>query len=127
MIQNQAHIIRKLAKIEEISFNGIPTDLAEKNISKTAPKIKKQPSANEHTISTGFSKGTLKLEFPKAFDLKKAKQELETEINQLKKYIKGLESKLNNKNFVQKAPKEIVEKEQEKLKNQRQKLKDLIA
>jgi valyl-tRNA synthetase len=48
-------------------------------------------------------------------DLDKEKGRLKIEIDSVKKYIKSLEQKLKNKEFVKNAPKEIVAKEKEKL------------
>lgn len=44
-----------------------------------------------------------------AVDLKKQKQRLQKEIDEKKKYIKSLENKLENKNFVDNAPEQVVE------------------
>jgi len=55
-------------------------------------------------------------------DIKKEKARLENEIASVKKYSQSLEQKLKNKDFVKKAPKDVVEKEQEKLGQQQEKL-----
>ena len=58
-------------------------------------------------------------------DLDKEKGRIKLEIESVKKYIKSIEQKLKNKEFVKNAPKEIVAKEQEKLKEQKVKLDKL--
>ncbi|MFA5187762.1 MAG: valine--tRNA ligase [Patescibacteria group bacterium] len=55
-------------------------------------------------------------------DLPKEKARLENEIASVKKYAQSLAQKLKNKEFTKKAPKDVVEKEQEKLKQQQEKL-----
>ena len=55
-------------------------------------------------------------------DLAKEKQRIENEISSVKKYSQSLEQKLKNKDFVKKAPKDVVAKEQEKLGQQQEKL-----
>lgn len=49
------------------------------------------------------------------------------EIQQISNYIKSLESKLSNKNFIGKAPKNIVDEQKQKLEEQKNKLKKLMA
>ncbi len=58
-------------------------------------------------------------------DLKKEKERLENEIDSVKGFIKQLETKLKNKEFVKKAPKEVVEKEEFKLNEQKEKREKL--
>ena len=55
-------------------------------------------------------------------DVEKEKQRLEKEISRLEGLVKGLSAKLNNKNFIDKAPEAIVNKECEKLDNIRENL-----
>lgn len=52
--------------------------------------------------------------------------EKEIKIQKISKYIQKIEEKLSNKNFVSKAPPELVEKEREKLKEQQDTLKKLL-
>ena len=49
----------------------------------------------------------------------------EKEIAEIKKYVVGLENKLSNKEFVDNAPKAVVEKEQDKLSEAKSKLEKL--
>lgn len=58
-------------------------------------------------------------------DIKKEKERLQKEISQVKDFSKKLESKLKNKKFVKNAPQAIIAKEQEKLKDQKEKLDKL--
>jgi valyl-tRNA synthetase len=58
-------------------------------------------------------------------DKEKEKPRLEKEIAELTKYISGLENKLSNKEFVNNAPKPVVEKEQAKLVEAKGKLEKL--
>lgn len=53
---------------------------------------------------------------------KDAKQKIEQERQKLQKYLSNLEKKLSNKNFLEKAPPEIIQAEQEKLKQTQEKL-----
>ena len=58
-------------------------------------------------------------------DVEKEKISLNTEIAQLEKYIAGLEQKLNNADFVSRAPAEIIEKERQKLGEAREKVEKM--
>ncbi len=60
-----------------------------------------------------------------AVDAAKEKPRLEKEIQELKKYAAGLENKLSNKEFVNNAPKEVVDKEKDKLSEAQNKLEKL--
>ncbi|MFA5813932.1 MAG: class I tRNA ligase family protein, partial [Patescibacteria group bacterium] len=55
-------------------------------------------------------------------DFEKEKKRLGGEMEELEKYAAGLEKKLKNKEFVKNAPKEVVEKEREKLDEANEKL-----
>ncbi len=65
------------------------------------------------------------LDLAGAVDVEKEKPRLEKEIAEIKKYVVGLENKLSNKEFVDNAPKQVVEKEQEKLSEAKSKLEKL--
>jgi len=54
------------------------------------------------------------------------KSAIEKEEKKISIYIQKIEAKLSNKNFLSKAPKEVVEKEKQKLKEQQDKLKRLV-
>ena len=65
------------------------------------------------------------LDLAGAVDAAKEKSRIEKEIQELKKYIVSLENKLANIEFVKHAPKEVVEKEKQKLNDAVEKLKKL--
>ena len=67
------------------------------------------------------------LDLAGAVDVAKEKARLEKEIAELKKYVSGLENKLNNKEFVKNAPKEVVEKEKQKMVEAKEMLSKLQA
>ncbi|MFA6790500.1 MAG: class I tRNA ligase family protein, partial [Parcubacteria group bacterium] len=71
----------------------------------------------EGVVSKTTSNGiTVYARLKELVDTEKERASAEKEINNLEKYISGLEKKLSDKNFVKKAPKEVVEQEKEKLK-----------
>ncbi|MDD3498495.1 MAG: valine--tRNA ligase [Candidatus Moranbacteria bacterium] len=71
----------------------------------------------EGVVSKTTSNGiTVYARLKELVDTEKERASAENEINNLEKYISGLEKKLSDKNFVKKAPKEVVEQEKEKLK-----------
>ena len=81
--------------------------------------------ARLETIEFVKSGAEVSLDLASAVDVEKEKPRLEKEIAELKKYTAGLENKLSNKEFVKNAPKEVVEKDQEKLSEAKSKLKKL--
>ena len=60
-----------------------------------------------------------------ALDKEKEKQRLEKEVQSLKHRISNLQTKLNNSNFLEKAPASIVLSQKEKLNNYQQELEKL--
>jgi len=60
-------------------------------------------------------------------DIEKEKERAQKEIEKLKIYINGINGKLTNDNFTQKAPRELVEEEREKLNQSMKKLEGLEA
>ena len=78
-------------------------------------------TGNKDLIASSSNLGNLYYQESKVD--KKRKDE---ELKKLSSYIQRIEQKLSNKNFLKKAPKEIVEKEKEKLEEVRNKLKELI-
>lgn len=58
-------------------------------------------------------------------DKEKEKKNLQKEINELEKYIKAIQAKLGNDNFVENAPREIVNKERKKYQESEEKLRKL--
>ena len=60
-------------------------------------------------------------------DLEQEKERMQKERERLERNIKGIEGKLSNENFVNKAPAKIVEHEREKLQNMKESLKKILA
>ncbi|NOX38184.1 MAG: valine--tRNA ligase [Calditrichaeota bacterium] len=60
-------------------------------------------------------------------DLDKERQRLEKEIGRLEQQVMGLQKKLSNEDFLQKAPAQVVQQEKEKMKNLSEKLTKLRA
>ena len=60
-------------------------------------------------------------------DVEKERNRLLKEIEELKKLLVKVEGKLNNRNFVEKAPQHIVEAERQKAQNFREKIAKLEA
>ncbi|MBP9732147.1 MAG: valine--tRNA ligase [Candidatus Magasanikbacteria bacterium] len=84
----------------------------------THEKIEKAVSFTESGIEVD-------IDLSSAIDTTKEKARIEKEIASVEPYVKQLEKKLSNKEFVQNAPKVVVEKEQQKLEEGRQKLQAL--
>lgn len=85
-----------------------------------------QDSRKPRDAATGFVAG-LELFVPLAglIDLQVERTRMGKEIERLEKLVKGLEQKLNNMDFIQKAPASVVEKERQKQTDFRDKLKKL--
>ena len=60
-------------------------------------------------------------------DKEEERKKLLKEKDFLEKDVIIFEKKLSNENFVKKAPKEVVEKEREKLKTKKEKLKKILT
>ncbi len=58
-------------------------------------------------------------------DLEQEKQKITTQIEELKKASQGLSQRLGNQKFLERAPKDIVEKEKERLQSLENKIKEL--
>jgi len=106
-IKLQQHLIKNLKTgIEEIEFIN----------EKDRPK-------DEKTILITIE--GIEINLIGAIDEEKEKQRREKEIENLKKMINMIETKLNNKDFVKKAPTELVKKEKERLQNYQEELKKI--
>jgi len=82
--------------------------------------------------SVGFVVGEVEVfvDLSGVVDLEKEKARLKGEIENLEKYLKGLEMKFGSESFIKNAPKEVVEKEKAKMidaKEKLEKLKTLIT
>jgi len=60
-----------------------------------------------------------------AIDLEEERSRIEKKVDDLEKYLIGIDKKLGNKGFIKKAPKEVVQKEEEKRKKFEDQLKTL--
>ena len=73
-----------------------------------------------------FKDAKLYLPFSELVDIEKEKKRINDEIEKVKFEITRAEGMLNNKNFVEKAPKEKIDAEREKLDNYKKVMDDLI-
>lgn len=103
LLKENERIIRSLARIESIEFGSKP----EKSITLIVGQI-------EFYLVLGDS-----------IDFEKESRRIKDEIGNLDKYVKGLEKKLSNKEFIKKAPEEIINQEKEKLAEAQGKLEKL--
>ncbi|MEO1958455.1 MAG: valine--tRNA ligase [Nautiliaceae bacterium] len=92
--------IKKLAKVEEVEFVDKPIENAIRDIS--------------DNLETMVSKDEI--------DIKPLLDRLNKQKTKLNKEIEKLEKKLSNKNFIERAPKEVVEKNQNELNELKEKL-----
>lgn len=109
-IENGQETIMRLARLETLELK------------ESGEKLKESKSIFVDDIE-------IFLPFKGMLDIEKEKKNIQTQIDQKMNFINGLEKKLSNKEFVKKAPKEIVEKETERLsaeKEQVQRLKDQL-
>jgi valyl-tRNA synthetase len=95
--------IKKLAKIEEVEFINKPIENAIRDIS--------------DNLETMVSKEEI--------DIKPIVERLTKQKEKLSKEIEKLNKKLSNKNFLEKAPKEVVEKNQKELNELKEKYKKI--
>ena len=109
-IENGKEIIMRLARLETLELK------------EAGDKMKESKSIFVDDIE-------IFLPFKGMLDIEKEKKNIQIQIDQKMNFINGLEKKLSNKEFTKKAPKEIVEKETERLsaeKEQVQRLKDQL-
>ncbi|MFA4941622.1 MAG: valine--tRNA ligase [Patescibacteria group bacterium] len=97
---------KKLIKDHEIMIRGLKTGISELEI-----KVKGEKIAGAIYAVVG----DIEIYLIGAVDKEKEKERIKKEIANLEKVISATENKLKNKEFVSKAPKEIVKKEKEKL------------
>ncbi|MFA6099161.1 MAG: valine--tRNA ligase [Patescibacteria group bacterium] len=114
----------KIALSEKISayFWGERAGLVSKNLEIVKSLARIENLENKKQLKATGSLSGLDYFIDYRHDDKKIKKEIE----KISQYIQQLEQKLANKNFTDKAPKEIVAKEQEKLKEQKERLKKLL-
>ncbi|MFC1623109.1 valine--tRNA ligase [Patescibacteria group bacterium] len=105
VLKTQENLIKNLRTgVEKISYGA--TD--EKSISKTT--------------SYGI---TISIPLEGLIDTEKEKVEKEKEIENLERYIKSIEEKLSNEQFISKAPTQVVEREKESLKKAQSQLSEI--
>jgi valyl-tRNA synthetase len=85
--------------------------------------IDAKPAKHEKVASAFLKDVEVHLSLEGLFDVAKLKASLENEQAELSRYIAGLQGKLGNKNFVDRAPKEVVAAEKAKLAEAEAKLK----
>ncbi len=108
LIEDQAAIIKKLARLEELI-------------------IEKRAEKPEGSVGSVIGGVEIYLSLSGLIDLEAEKRRLAKEIAEMEKYLKGLEGKLSNQEFISNAPEVVVSKEQEKLSIGRDKLEKLGA
>ena len=106
LLEENTEVIKALARLENLQI--------EESFTKPAGSI-------------GFIESGVEVfvDLSGAVDVEKEKLRLTSEIKQLSGYVMGLDKKLSNKEFTNNAPKEVVEKEQEKLEEGKVKLEKL--
>ncbi|MCX7661372.1 MAG: class I tRNA ligase family protein, partial [Candidatus Omnitrophica bacterium] len=95
------------------------------NLAKANIKIQPKPRYLNAKISRIIKDIWVTVPLEGVVDLKKEKERIETQIQELRKLIKSKQEILNNKEFLRKAPSEIVESERKKLKELEETLKQL--
>ncbi len=103
----QKGYIKALAKVESI--------VAEENLDK--------PKLSASAVVQGVN---IYIPLEGIIDLEVEKKRLEKEINRLQNLLTGVEKKLGNQNFLNKAPKEVVEREKAKQKDWKSALEKLL-
>jgi valyl-tRNA synthetase len=91
--QSWKTIIKKLANVNQMSFNSIKP---------------------EQCISALIGKDEIFIPFAEFIDEKAEKQKLQEELDYLKGFLKSVEAKLNNEKFVANAKPDVIEKERQK-------------
>ncbi len=100
------------------------TDKAD-TIAKTETNFVKPKHCSSSAFTSEFGNVELFVLLEGLIDFEKEKQRIKKEIEETEKFVKTLEAKINNENFIKKAPKEEVEKTQQKYKLALEKLNKL--
>jgi valyl-tRNA synthetase len=95
--------------------------LARCSISKTGKNIPR-PEQSVAGLVEGIS---VFVPLGDAIDVEKEKKRVNEKVEKLQNVLAGIDKKLNNKSFVEKAPEDVVSKEKEKKKNFQQQIKNL--
>ncbi|MFA6393491.1 MAG: valine--tRNA ligase [Patescibacteria group bacterium] len=98
----------KLIESQAGLIKGLRTGINELEILETGEKIEKAIHA---------AVGGVEIYLVGAIDEVKEKERIKKEVERLEKMISGLTGRLENKEFMEKAPEEIIKKEKEKLEN----------
>ena len=108
-INNNVEIIKQVGRVNNIIF---------------------EPDKINSIIQIIIQKEKIGLKFETNIDLKSQKEKLANKLNELEKKIVSLNEKLNNKNYVKKAPKDIVANAKALLKDlkiEQTKLKSIVS
>jgi len=107
LIEENSKVIIGLARLESLEYGRLPAEEAGKPVG-----------------SVGFVVGEVEVfvDLSGVVDLEKEKARLKSEIENLEKYLRGLEMKFGNESFVKNAPKEVVEKEKAKMEEAKNKI-----
>ena len=118
-------------KIQAVIYGGEQSDLIKsqseliKSLRTGISKIEIKEKGDKPRDAIFASLGKIEIYLLGAVDKEKERTRLEREIENLKEVIGKTEIKLENKEFTDKAPKQIVEKEEQKLKTFIEELKNL--
>ena len=108
LLLEHSHYLKQLAGIESIEKYQ-----SEKDLKSTATAV--------------VDKLEIFIPLAGLIDLEVEKQRMKKEIDRISRQISGLEKKLTNENFLNKAPENVVNQEKEKMTNFNEKLKKLNA
>ena len=122
-------------EIVTVNSNGIPQELntnscktiATKNSLKAAPKT--LDTKKKNAIDILVLKEKLTLRFSEDIDISSQKEQILKKIDTIKKQVLGLNYKLKNKDYVNKAPEEIVLKDKKLIKEltiEEEKLRSIV-
>jgi valyl-tRNA synthetase len=113
---------KKITESQEVLIKNLRTGISELEIIyKTSIPQKDLSNKDDINISTSFGELLLK----SVVNKEKEKERIKKEIENLEKIIKSTETKLNNKEFVERAPEKVVNMEKEKLASAQSELKKL--
>lgn len=87
------------------------------------PSSSKKPESSASTVIGGI--GTLYLHLAGVIDIEKEKARYQKEIENLEKFIAGLEGRLKNKAFTEKAPAQVVSQQKESLEKSKSQLAEI--
>ncbi|MDD5041259.1 MAG: valine--tRNA ligase [Candidatus Peribacteraceae bacterium] len=104
--EHQSHVLR-LANVSELTVTA------------------ESPTHRHGIVSTFLNWADIHLSLEGVVDLVKVKANLESERAQLEKFLSGVRAKLGNEQFLARAKTEVIETEQQKLKDGEEKLKKI--